>query len=276
MADRRGSLGARLEHAAQTWSLSPHVALWQPCAVQRGPGGSSLGARQCGGRLAARWDRRHRAGLGCQSLTQRGQSPGAGAAQSLARQSGSHAEDAGGHQVPRHAAGSEHGAGCGGTRGTTCTPWGPAASLSWGHLCHRSKSGSWRGGSPGSQAPWPRGVPQPCAPVLHLPGPPHGIRTSCVPAPQPLQHCGPPCHQRRLTAVGSGDNNRLARQVGGAPARVPASSPPGPEQQPQAQRQHGPARVAAGAWQLHGGGQGLAQGKGASGAPSSAWGTESS
>lgn len=53
VADRRSSLGARLEHAAQTWSPSPHVALWQPCAVQRGPGGSSLGARQCGGRLAA-------------------------------------------------------------------------------------------------------------------------------------------------------------------------------------------------------------------------------
>lgn len=195
VADRCSSVRARLEHAAQTWSPSPRVALWQPRAVREQPRGEAVPG--AAGSVVARWDRRHRGGLGCQSLTQRGQSPGAGAAQSLARESSSRAEDAGGQQVHKHVAGGERGAGHGGTGGTTCTPWGPAASLSWGHLCLQSKAGSWRGGSCGSQAPWPCGVPQPRGPVLHLPGPPRGILTSCVPAPQALQHPTPPAPSHR-------------------------------------------------------------------------------
>lgn len=89
--------------------------------------------------------------------------------------------------------------------------------------------------------------------------------------PQPLTAPRPHgATEAPLTTVGSGDDDRLAGQVGGTPAWVPGASPRGPEQHPQQQGQHGPQRVAAEARQLHGCSRGAAERPGAAGGQSPA------
>uniref|UniRef100_A0A8C5IMD2 Uncharacterized protein n=1 Tax=Junco hyemalis TaxID=40217 RepID=A0A8C5IMD2_JUNHY len=72
--------------------------------------------------------------------------------------------------------------------------------------------------------------------------------------PQPSRHLPHACPRRPslLTAVGSGDNHRLARQVGGTLAGVPGAPAGGPEQQGQQQERQEPPRGAQSPQQLHG------------------------